>query len=54
MGRFVQGEGRRQDYLLPSSLDDYVSEDNPVRAVETRQRRCAVPLISAPSSIKAL
>jgi transposase len=34
MGRFVEGEDRRQDYLLPASLDDYVSEDNPVRAVE--------------------
>ena len=34
MGRFVQGEDRRQDYLLPASLDDYVSEENPVRAIE--------------------
>ena len=34
MGRFVQGEDRRQNYLLPASLDDYVSADNPVRAVE--------------------
>ena len=34
MSRFVQGEDRRQDYLLPASLDDYVSADNPVRAVE--------------------
>lgn len=34
MGRFVEGEDRRQDFLLPRSLDDYVSEDNPVRVVE--------------------
>jgi transposase len=34
MGRFVEGEDRRQDYLLPASLDDYVFEDNPVRVVE--------------------
>lgn len=34
MGRFVQGEDRRQDYMLPASLDDYVSADNPVRAIE--------------------
>lgn len=34
MGRFVEGEYRRQDFLLPASLDDYVSEDNPVRVVE--------------------
>ena len=34
MKRFVEGEDRRQAYLLPESLDDYVSEDNPVRVVE--------------------
>jgi transposase len=34
MGRFVEGEDRRQSFLLPASLDDYVAEDNPVRVVE--------------------
>ena len=34
MGRFVEGEDRRQSFLLPESLDDYVSEDNPVRVVD--------------------
>ena len=34
MGRFVEGEDRRQSLLLPESLDDYVCEDNPVRVVE--------------------
>lgn len=34
MKRFVQGEARSQMSLLPASLDDYVSEDNPVRVVE--------------------
>jgi transposase len=34
MKRFVEGEDRRQAYLLPESLDEYVSEDNPVRVVE--------------------
>lgn len=29
MGRFVEGEDRRQSLLLPESLDDYVTEDNP-------------------------
>lgn len=33
MGRFVEGQDCRQDFLLPASLDDYVSEDNPVRAI---------------------
>ena len=34
MGRFVDGEERRQSLLSPESLDDYVTEDNPVRVVE--------------------
>src|SRR5271154_1859355 len=34
MGRFVEGEGRRQGVLLPEYLDDYVSEENPVRVID--------------------
>jgi hypothetical protein len=34
MKRFVEGLGRGQSTLFPSSLDDYVSEDNPVRVVD--------------------
>ncbi len=34
MRRFVEGEDRKQAWLLPGSLDDYVTEDNPVRIVE--------------------
>ena len=34
MGRFVEGEDRKQQALLPSSLEDYVDEDNPARVVE--------------------
>jgi len=34
MGRFVEGEDRRQGVLLPEFLDDYVSEENPVRAID--------------------
>src|SRR5687768_3319736 len=33
MKRFVEGEDRRQA-TLPDCLDDYVTEDNPVRIVE--------------------
>lgn len=39
MGRFVEGEDRRQDFLLPASLDDYVSEDNPVRDARQPTKR---------------
>ena len=34
MGRFIEGQDRRQATLLPDCLDDYVAEDNPVRVVE--------------------
>jgi transposase len=34
MGRFVEGEDRLQSLLLPETLDDYVTEGNPVRLVE--------------------
>lgn len=34
MGRFIEGEERGQLSLLPTSLDDYVEEDNPVRVVD--------------------
>lgn len=34
MKRFVEGEDRRQATLLPECLDDYVTQDNPVRVIE--------------------
>lgn len=34
MKRFIQGEHRSQSTLLPESLDDYVSDTNPVRVVD--------------------
>ncbi|OZA48596.1 MAG: IS5/IS1182 family transposase [Hydrogenophilales bacterium 17-61-76] len=34
MKRFIEGENRTQITLLPECLDDYISEDNPIRAVE--------------------
>ena len=34
MHGFVRGEERSQRILLPSSLDDYVTEENPVRIIE--------------------
>ena len=34
MKRFVEGEDRRQGVLLPEYLDDWVSEENPVRAID--------------------
>src|SRR5258708_3581272 len=34
MHRFIDGEDRMQQTLLPNSLEDYVSEENPVRVVE--------------------
>jgi transposase len=34
MKRFIEGADRSQSTLLPDCLDDYVEEDNPVRAVD--------------------
>ena len=34
MGRFIEGENRRERLLLPDCLDDYVAEDNSVRVVD--------------------
>ena len=34
MKRFIEGEDRSQTMLLPECLDDYIAEDNPVRAVD--------------------
>src|SRR5208282_1370726 len=34
MRRFINGEDRMQQALLPNSLEDYVSEENPVRVIE--------------------
>jgi len=31
---FIEGVNRNQVNLLPNTLDDYVSEDNPVRVID--------------------
>lgn len=34
MGQYIEGEQRQQTWLLPASMEDYVSADNPVRVME--------------------
>src|SRR5262249_60987881 len=34
MHRFIDGEDRMQQTLLPHSLEDYVGEENPVRVID--------------------
>jgi transposase len=34
MGRRIEGYDRRQSFLLPECVDDYVDENNPVRAIK--------------------
>jgi transposase len=34
MSRFIEGEGRSQSTLFPGQLDDWIADDNPVRAVD--------------------
>ena len=39
MKRFVEGEDRLQGALLSHCLDDYVTENNPVRVIEAGRAR---------------
>jgi transposase len=34
MKRFIEGIDRTQALLLPEQLDDYVTENNPVRVID--------------------
>ncbi len=34
MKRFIEGDDREQGVLFPDHLEDFVGEDNPVRAVD--------------------
>jgi transposase len=34
MGRYIEGQDRTQSVLFPERLDDWIDEDNPVRAVD--------------------
>ena len=34
MPRFIEGEPRTQSTLFPERIEDYIDEDNPVRAIE--------------------
>jgi hypothetical protein len=42
MKRFIEGEDRGQWTLLPECLDDWISEDNPVRAIVDRFEFAAI------------
>ncbi len=34
MARYIEGRNRSQSFLLPENIDDYINQENPVRAVE--------------------
>ena len=34
MKRFIAGQDRTQSALLPELLDEYISEENPVRVID--------------------
>ena len=34
MGRFIEGQDRHQQTLLPESLDEFIAEDNAVRVID--------------------
>ena len=39
MKRFIEGANREQSTLLPESLDEFIDDSNPVRAVVTPPAR---------------
>ena len=47
MSGFIQGEARHQTTLFPEALDDYISEENPIRVidafVDSGRISCAIP-----------
>jgi transposase len=53
MGRFIEGEDRSQLLLLPDCLEDYVAEDNPVRAVDAFISELDLKLLGFEGSIPA-
>ena len=34
MSKFIEGQSRTQSTLFPEVLDDYIHEDNPIRAID--------------------
>lgn len=34
MKRFIEGESRSQATLFPEALDEYITEENPVRVID--------------------
>jgi transposase len=34
MGHFIEGVDREQSTLFPECLEDWINEDNPVRAID--------------------
>jgi hypothetical protein len=53
MRRFIEGTDRGQSTLFPESLDDWVDENNPVRAIDVfvdrlhlAARRCGASVSS--------
>ena len=34
MSRFIEGENREQSTLFPERIDDYISDENPIKLVD--------------------
>ena len=53
MKRFVQGQERSQGTLFPACLDEYVSDDNPVRVIDVFVEEPATsnPLFGLPNVV---
>ena len=52
MSRFIEGEDRNQATLLPGCLDDFIAEDNPVRAVDAFVDELDLKQLALPAPIR--
>jgi hypothetical protein len=53
MKRFVEGVARDQGGLFPAHLEDFVADDNPVRAVDAFVEMLDLRALGSPRSIPA-
>jgi len=53
MKRFIEGECRDQTVLFPERLDDWISEDNPVRAVDAFVEELNLRLLGFDTAVPA-
>jgi hypothetical protein len=52
MKRFVEGQDRAQSRLFPECLEDWIGEDNPIRAIDVLSRNSIWPMLGLQGLIR--